>query len=153
MSTVGLRGKWAECKVREYLNTASIMADTSAYRFPDARAGSFTTVPSDFMFVRQGRITFLEVKEINHTFRLPQKNFDAGKVARLHKWQMAGATALVLVYHEPYGMPGQAWRIAEAWRVLPVDQFFEKLPSWDLSESNLLTFSTAMTKILAWNTL
>lgn len=148
MNIIGTRGKWAEGKVKEYLNAASCKVDISSYRFPDARAGSFVTVPSDFMVVARGIPTFIEVKEVKHASRLPQKNFDAGKVARLHKWKMAGATAAVIVYHEPLGRSGAAWREAHAWRVLAIERFLIREPSWDLSDSPLLIFSEAMGKIL-----
>lgn len=127
MSAVGQRGKYAEGKVRLWMKTRSD-ADASFdfYRFPDARAGSFQVVPADFEAVHRGVPFLIEVKEVEHDFRLPQKNFSEDKVARMRKRQMAGAECWVIVYH----------RTTKRWRVVPLVAFIERKPSWDLTLSS-----------------
>ncbi len=135
----GKRGKWAEGKVREWLDdrcAADINFD--AYRYPDARAGSFTVVPADYEAVLRGQLYMLEVKEVDHAFRLPHKNFDNGKVGRMVKRQYAGAYCWVLVCHMP----------AREWRLVPLSVFQTRTGgSWDLSRYGITTLDAAMKQI------
>lgn len=100
MSTTGTRGKFAEGKVKAVLKKME-SANCAHLRFPDARAGSLATAPADFMFLKNGKLTLLEVKEVNHAHRLPYQNFALDQIARLRLWQAAGAAAWVLVYFTP----------------------------------------------------
>lgn len=123
MATIANRGKWAEGRLKSYFKKLESVSFTH-YRFPDARAGSFVVAPCDFMFMRSGHMTMVEVKEVNHAFRLPHKNFSPDQVARMRNWASAGAGAFVLIYFEPI----------KAWRVIPVDTFLAREGgSWDLS--------------------
>ena len=122
-TSVGQRGKWAEAKVKVWLaarSAADIKFDF--YRYPDARAGSFATVPADFEAVSHGVPFLVEVKELKHNFRLPGSNFSADKVARMNKRMKAGSQCWVIVCHIP----------EKLWRLVPLDEFLERKPSWDL---------------------
>lgn len=124
MTAIGQRGKLAEGKVRAWMKTRSD-ADASFwfYRYPDARSGSFQAVPADFGALHRRVPFLLEVKEVDHDFRLPQKNFSADKVARMHSYAMAGGECWVIVYHTT----------TKLWRLVPLVAFLERTPSWDLS--------------------
>jgi penicillin-binding protein-related factor A (putative recombinase) len=125
MATIGNRGKWAEARVKAFLKKRESTTFTH-HRFPDARAGSMVTAPADFMFMSAGVMTLLEVKEVQHDFRLPHKNFSTDQVARMRAWKAAGARALVLIHHSTSGF----------WRLLDIDRFVEREGgSWDLSNS------------------
>lgn len=147
MSGPGDRGKYAEGKFKDYCNDRSnAEAGFAHYRYPDARAGSATAVPADFEVLYNGRHFTVEVKEVEHEFRLPHKNFESGKVARCRKFQLAGSCCWVLVYFEPLGKPGRGWQDAKAWRLVPVDRFLEKEGgSWNLEPYPLRTLSESLT--------
>ncbi len=146
MATTGTRGKWAEGEVRKYL-VAAERGDTAFYRPPDARAGSLQAVMADFMTLRKGLLTLIEVKEVEHASRLPYKNFSADKVARMRVWQLAGAEAWVIVCH----------RVGKVrtWRLLPLDVFIQRdadTPngSWQLGGLGIAgnTLSAVMEKVI-----
>jgi penicillin-binding protein-related factor A (putative recombinase) len=141
MASIGQRGKWGEGQVKAWMKKqAEAQASFSFYRFPDARAGSFATVPSDFMAVRRSQPFFLEVKEVEHAFRLPHKNFAVDKVARMALWQVAGAMCWVLVCHMP----------DKVWRLVPLSEFQTRAGgSWDLSSYPLIALPVAMSLIFA----
>jgi hypothetical protein len=124
MATVGQRGKFAEGKVKAWMTKRS---DAEAafwmYRYPDPRAGSLQAVPADFGALRLGVPYLVEVKEVDHDFRLPAKNFSADKVARMNKFRIAGGECWVVIYH----------RTTKLWRLAPILAFAERLPSWDLT--------------------
>lgn len=134
--TYANRGKEAEALVKKHLAELSKKAETMFYRFPDARAGSLQTAPADFMLLHRGRAFMLEVKEVNHSHRLPHKNLT--QVPKLRRFEMAGAVGVVLVYFKPEA----AWRVARA------DYFLEKEGgSWDMKDLPLITLLDAF-KIL-----
>ena len=126
------RGKYAEGKVKALLKKLESANCTHA-RWPDARAGSFVVAPADFMILQDGYLRLVEVKEVDHEYRLPYKNLEQGQLARLLMWQAAGAGSWVLVYHTPIKL----------WRCIPA-QFFLHRPllsdtgkpmgSWKLTE-------------------
>ena len=90
------------------------------------------------MFLHAGKLRLIEVKEVNHYFRLPHKNFSPDQVARMRNWQAAGASALVLIYFEPLKL----------WRILDVRNFLVRTGgSWDLSGAITLTEKDAMEMI------
>lgn len=127
MATAGTRGKWAEAQVRKWMQVRS---DAEAafwfYRYPDPRAGSLQAVPADFGAMQRGTPLLIEVKEVKITTltsrRLPQANFSTDKVARMRKFRMAGGQGWVVICHMP----------AKEWRLVPIDHFFERKPSWDV---------------------
>lgn len=130
MSGIGQRGKWAESKVRDWMKKRS---DTDAHfafnRYPDARAGSLQTAPSDFEASCRGLHYKVEVKEVTipaarKSRIVPEKNFSADKVARMVKWQLAGDQCWVIVCHRPM----------DEWRLVPLDVFSVKPrpSSWDV---------------------
>lgn len=137
MTSVGQRGKTAEAKVKDKL-VAMESHTCTHYRFPDARAGSFTATPCDFMVMHSGQLTVLEVKEVNHAYRLPHKNFDLSQRARMKNWQLAGASAWVLIYFKP----------EDAWRLIELDSTAIRTGgSWDFSAWPLMSLATAMEHI------
>lgn len=131
MSTIGTRGKTAEALVKKKLASLE-SARQSSYRVPDARSGSFAVALADFLIMRDGRMTLLEVKEVAHDFRLPHTNLDLSQIGRMRAWASAGAQADVLVYHSTTKL----WRTAEIhWfheNYRKVDGDGKKVGSWDL---------------------
>lgn len=124
------RGKEAEALVKKHLGELSKHSHTTYYRFPDARAGSLQTAPADFMLVHAGHLILLEVKEVNHSYRLPHGNLT--QVPKLRRFEMAGAVSIVLVYFKP----------EKAWRVAPVDYFLKmEGGSWDMRDIPIMTLA------------
>lgn len=137
------RGKYAEGEVKKFLKKMEA-ANCAHHRFPDAHSGSMVTAPADFMFMQAGIFRLLEVKEIQHDFRMPYDNFSPDQVARMRMWQAAGAHAWVLVYHKNL----------KAWRLIPAEWFLNRpklsasgkpLGSWVLDEFPLMTLTEAFT--------
>lgn len=125
MASVGQRGKWAEKQVKTWC-TARNLADAGFdwYRYPDARAGSFQATPADFEAVQRGIPYLYEVKEVEHAYRLPEKNFSSDKRGRMQKRAWAGAECWVVICHMP----------EKVWRLVPLAVFLgPRVPSWDLS--------------------
>ena len=131
MSTAANRGKYAEAQVKKKL--ASLESARQAFaRWPDARSGSFAVALADFLIMRDGRMTLLEVKEVAHDFRLNHGNLGTDQIGRMRAWASAGAQADVLVYHSTTKL----WRTAEIhWfheNYRKVDDDGKKVGSWDL---------------------
>lgn len=123
MSTTANRGKVAENLVKARLATLSKSASFVSYRPPDARAGIRQEALSDFVTLNNGRLTLIEVKEVQHDFRLPHGNVNPAQVARMRAWQLAGAESIFLVYHST----------ARTWRRLNADQLVDRVGgSYDL---------------------
>lgn len=125
------RGKDAEHQVRVVLDQLALRVDTAIYRLPDARSGSKAPTLADFQLIHKGTFFLLEVKQTNAKSTLPYKNFDKDKVARMRRWQMAGAVSQVLIYHKKL----------DKWRLLPVSFFFKReegKTSWDVSDAPLV---------------
>jgi penicillin-binding protein-related factor A (putative recombinase) len=122
MSTAN-RGKVAETLVKKRLEVLARSAQVAWHRPPDMRSGSFQPALCDFLLLRSGQLTLIEVKQTQHTFRLVHGNLSTEQVGRMRVWQMAGATCCVLVYHST----------TEQWRMEHVDYFSERTGgSWDL---------------------
>jgi len=128
--TYANRGKEAEGLVKKHLTKLSEQYHTTFYRFPDARAGSKQTAPADFMLVHAGHLILLEVKEVDHSFRLPHKNLS--QVPSLRRYEMAGAVSIVLVYFKPE----KAWRAANPNYFLNIEG-----GSWNMSDIPLMTLA------------
>lgn len=137
------RGKYAEGEVKKFLKKLEA-ANCAHHRFPDVHSGSMVTAPADFMFMQAGIFRLLEVKEVQHDFRLPYDNFSPDQVARMRMWQAAGAHAWVLVYHKNL----------KAWRLIPAEWFLNRpklsasgkpVGSWVLEEFPLVTLAEAFT--------
>lgn len=131
MTTAANRGKTAEALVKKKL--ASLESARQAFaRWPDARSGSFAVALADFLIMRDGRMTLLEVKEVAHDFRLPHENLGLGQIGRMRAWTSAGAQSDVLVYHSTTKL----WRVADIhWfyeNYRKVDDDGKKVGSWDL---------------------
>ncbi len=121
----GTRGKWAEDKVRQALTTLSTASNFTFHRFADARAGFKQDAPADFMLLNEGHVTLLEVKEVDHAFRLPYKNFESEQVSRMRVWSLAGASVAVLVLtkqaEERYNRS-----TSRVWRLAPLEFYLER---------------------------
>lgn len=128
-ATHASRGKTAEKLVKAKLDRLSLQTGTVSYRLPDARAGSFQTALADFLLLHKGVLHLLEVKEVEHEYRLPHDNFGADQVARLRRFKFSGAESHVLVYHSTL----------KKWRTADVDYFLARDGgSWDLRDLPLL---------------
>lgn len=120
--TTANRGKAAEAAVKKLLASME-GATTTSVRWPDARAGSFVTAPCDFMCLNSGKLTLLEVKSVEHAYRLPHQNASPDQIARMRNWQAAGADAWVLVHFAPLKL----------WRAETVNYFMiREGGSWDM---------------------
>jgi hypothetical protein len=122
---IGQRGKTAETVVRRILEKLnSEFANFDYSRIYDARSagGKFPSRPGDYELYSNGIFGLIEVKEVAHDYRLPEKNFPAAGRAKLRKRQMAGGRILVLVYHSTSGI----------WRSPTLEYFAAGVPSWDL---------------------
>lgn len=170
MSAAANRGKGAETTIRDILDGFSDrVAGFCANRVPDAHmaGGRFPAQAGDFQafrliktgssavnFGKRGmcatadgsEMTFsrnfiIEVKEVKHDFRLPQKNYDAAKVARVQKRVWAGTEAVVAVLHTTTGL----------WRLVPFAVFTERKPSWDLTAYPHVDIETALAEFMGVN--
>jgi penicillin-binding protein-related factor A (putative recombinase) len=120
------RGKTAESLVRARLETLCQKAAATFLRLPDAHAGSRAATLADFLYVREGTLYLIEVKETQHDYRLPHGNFEAGQVARMRRVKMAGGKALVVIYHSTLKL----------WRGYDIDRFAAREGgSWDLRDT------------------
>lgn len=123
-SSIGQRGKYAERKVKEYLEKLSASHATFAYeRVPDARSagGRFKKVLGDFLYFAPCKHGVLEVKESGNAFRLPKDKL--AQISRLKARELAGGVCYVVVYHTN----------EKLWRLAPVSQLeIISSGSWDL---------------------
>ncbi len=122
------RGKSTEKAVTEFLKKLNVRADTAFLRFPDARSaqGFLAAQPADMLIVSKGVSIFLEIKHLNHPYRLPKAGLRQHTL--LNKFAEAGAKTYVLVEHEGLG-----------WRIVPTRALEFGVPSWDLSGLGLFT--------------
>src|SRR5262245_19757351 len=109
----GQRGKWAEDKVRALLKKlGEADARFDWERILDARSagGRFRAQIGDFGVFMPQLHGVIEVKEVDHAYRLPHKNFDTEAVAKLYKRQLAGGATWIIVAH-----------LRSAWRLVPLE--------------------------------
>ena len=126
------RGKDAEEQVEKVLNLLVKRADTAFYRLPDARSGSRKPTLADYLMVHKGLMFLLEIKEVEHDYRLPHGNFDKDQVARMQRFKLAGAQTHVLTYHSKI----------DKWRSIELEFFRTRTGgSWDLREFPLQDLS------------
>lgn len=158
MSNRGTRGKWAEGKVREVLDSYTKLADIAYHRFADARAGFRQEAPADFQILQGGRTVLLEVKEVEHTHRLPYNNFPTDQVSRMRLWELAGAKVVVLVATKQVETPYNR-KSSRIWRIAPLSLYRErptepaegqtrKVGSWDLSKISPVTLEQALSSLV-----
>lgn len=97
----------------------------ACYSAPTRDKDLVDTAISDPVYTRNGLI---EVKEVEHAFRLPHKNFSPDQVGRMRIRQLAGSEPLVLICHRPPERP-VVWRAPEF-------EFFQQREGggWDLRE-------------------
>lgn len=126
----GQQGKSSESPVAAYLdNLNNAFARFDWQRGYDARSagGKFQRVAGDYAFFAPYVHGVIEVKEVEHDFRLPFKNFEHSAVAKCMKRRLAGGLAIVLVHHTT----------TDLWRMLPISYFSHRdlsNGSWDLSD-------------------
>lgn len=144
MAGIGNRGKYAEDVIKKKLKALE-SADTTHYRWPDTRAGSLKTAPADFAVMRRGRLFLLEVKQVQHGYRLPYPNFDPAQAARMRMWQHAGASPWIIVCHRTE---------QTLWRYGPLDAFEDRSVggSWNLQTWNTYSVDEILSRILVSNT-
>lgn len=147
----GNRGKYAEGKVKDFLEQWKQRVAAFTYnRILDAHSskGAMSNPqPGDFQwFLGTGykftlgsesvvrdwtRNGLIEVKEVEHDFRLPYQNFAIDQVGRMTIREMAGSECIVLICHRTKGQRGAVWR------QVPLSFFRErpgpKYGSWDVS--------------------
>lgn len=126
-SSVGQRGKKAEADVRKFLEAFSrAKVDFDYERLHDARAarGAFQSQAGDFAVYAPWYHGLLEVKEVEHDYRLPMSRVSA-QYGRMLKRHLAGGIVLVLVYHST----------TKKWRVVPFPSVMscKEAASMDLS--------------------
>lgn len=123
--SIASRGKSAEATVSAVLSEIARQKRFAFDRLADARAGSRTAAIADFLCTLDGKMIFIEVKEVEHAYRLPHKNFDKDQVARMRRFKMAGATAIVVVH----------FKTIKLWRGADIDYFRERIGgSWDMRD-------------------
>ena len=129
------KGKYAEGLVKKELARLSLQQSFAFYRLPDARSGSFTPTLSDFIVESKGVTTLLEVKEVNHEYRLPRPNFKLENRNRMRMFEMAGMNSLILVYFTP----------VKLWRAERLIYFTgDETGSWDMRDSQPILLSSAL---------
>ena len=133
--TTANRGKVAEALVKKRLDGLAKSSNFAYYRPPDMRAGVRQVALSDFLYMRDGHLTLLEVKSVQHDYRLPHANFSPDQVARMRLWEAAGADTQVLIYHSEL----------KVWRSLPASYFaVREGGSWDLRAIPTATLETLL---------
>ena len=153
MSEMGTRGKWAEGKVTAVLKDLDERADTTFYRFPDARAGFRQPAPCDYMLMQAGQMMVIEVKEVDGTNLLPYANYAPDQNARIMKWVHAGAIGFTLIAFKK-AVPNYKLKDAKCWRLVPTAALQarpteprpgtkRRIGSWDLSGHPLVTLAEA----------
>jgi hypothetical protein len=150
--SAGTRGKWAEKKVRDQLKVMGLKADFNYMRLPDARAGSFQPTIGDFLVVRRKVPTFVEVKEVDHEYRLPAKNFSSDQRGRLKAFEAAGAQTLIVVCFTPLrlALSPRQQTTEPVWRAAEVSYFDVESdrPSWDMRDLMLYPIAEILEKCL-----
>lgn len=141
MTNFSNRGKYAEGQIKKVLAKYAERADFAYQKFADTYAGFRSAAICDFMILSQGQLTMLEVKEVNHEFRLPKGNISEDQIARIKVWQLAGANAYVAIYFKPL----------KSWRLVPIT-FFNALPagvgSWVLTEYPLMKLNELVPNLI-----
>lgn len=134
MVTAANRGKEAEKLFHAILDKVSAgKQDFDFERIDDARSSSgHMSKPrtGDFIVFMRGLSWAIEVKQVQHEFRLPRANFPRDQRARLRKRQLAGGIPVLFVYFATL----QKWRMCSDLGFLG----FEDTGSWDLTTFPLL---------------
>lgn len=151
-------GKWAEKEVRKVLQEMSDAHLHFAFnRTLDARSagGKFPAQAGDFQWFYNLPLIditcngIIEVKQVEHLYRLPFKNFETDDYARVHKRELAGSRVLVLVAHKLEKMKPKD----VTWRALPLSYFADRndvkgVGSWDLSEVPLVDYKAVLKDLI-----
>lgn len=106
----GNQGAYAEGKVRDFLKGwASTHSNFCFNRILDAKSAlgaMANSQPGDFQWFQRmspliTRNGLIEVKSVQHAYRLPHKNFGEDQVGRMRIRQLAGSEPLVLICFRP----------------------------------------------------
>jgi len=117
-------GKETENLVEDVFKVWNERQDFAWHRLPDAKAarGRLAAQPADFLW-RCGEMSgFLEVKALNHPYRLPASRLT--QLPTLKKWTLASSKDIVLVHHYMLGL----------WTSCFVQELDFGVPSWDLRD-------------------
>jgi hypothetical protein len=134
------RGKEAEKQFRLACETLAVQQGFTYWRVPDARTAmgnSGGEGPGDFL--AWSRITTpagladrsysIEVKEVEHEYRLPKANFKNDQRARMRMLELAGVVCYVAVLFKPL----------KKWRVTRLSYFDSGTTgSWDMTNLELV---------------
>lgn len=135
-------GKETELLVESALKKLNVRQDFAWHRLPDARAarGALKAQPGDYQYIFHKVFGYIEVKALKHPTRLPATRLT--QLPIMNKWEMAGASSVVLVHHY---MTGE-WRAVSP-AVLPVGA-----TSWDLSSfKSHATVEEALNSIIVFD--
>ena len=134
----GGRGKVAEGMVRDWLKrleSGSMQFTFNRIGDAGAAGGAFAAQAGDYQAFGWGRNWLIEVKELQHSYRLPHASFGPEQVARMQKRALAGTVPVVLIYH----------RNEKVWRCPPFSLFATREGgSWDFRELETLTLAEIM---------
>ena len=137
------RGKEAEDLVGKCLaglKKESVKLDYD--KVPDAFSTRGTyTVPrvGDFLIFYRSASIALEVKEVDHEFRLPAKNVSPDSRERLRRRSYSGCHCYVAVYFKPL----------KVWRLAPISYFDHRAAgSFDMSDLKVMTLAALMKDLL-----
>ena len=143
--TAANRGKWAEGKLdAEFSKLNSKYANFCHERILDAyssRGATSSSRAGDFGVYYAGLNFVIEVKTVDHDYRLPRSNFKLDQRARMYKRQLAGSHCFIVIYHST----------TKLWRMLPLDYFrktAEETGSWDMSAEPTLSLDDIMQSLL-----
>lgn len=143
------QGKWAEALVRKELDLLATSSHFAFEKLADAFGGFMRAAICDFLVLNSGHLTLLEVKEVEHKYRLPKANYATDQRARQKIWELAGGSAWVLIAFKELRV-GRSLADAKMWRAVRTRTLPELGPgqgSW-LFESEPLTLKEAMKLIL-----
>ena len=132
MTSPADRGKVAEALLQKQFKLLDAKDSYFTWeRIYDARSSRGAMAnprTGDFVLYNRGDNTVLEVKEVDHEYRLPKANFGKDQRARMIKRAYAGSLCYVAVYFTPI----------KAWRLLEMPYFgAEETGSWDMRDQSL----------------
>ena len=133
MVTAANRGKEGEKLFHAALERVNAKQHDFDYeRIDDARSASgHMSKPrtGDFIAFSKSYNWVIEVKQVQHEFRLPRANFPRDQRARMKKRELSGGIPVLFIYFAPL----LQWRM-----INPSAMGFEDTGSWDLSHLPLM---------------
>lgn len=137
--TAADRGKSSEDRFQKALDNYAKTDYTFCYeRIYDARSsmGKMSNPRTgDFVIYHKGKNLCIEVKEMEHDYRLPCSNFKLDQRARMRVRQLAGSICLVVVYSS----------LLQTWRIQTLDYFgTQNTGSWDMRDTLTIDLAGVM---------